>query len=419
MTNWTKADIKKAIRILSKFPLARYQEAIGQISEELDREVTSSALRHAFRRFGVEAPSTYSAQQAPTAKSTQEPDDFQLSDKLKDLHKLTKKKPIPFNDLCDTLDLSPKKLKELIQEAKDKHVLIHVENGHVGVRSKDVGDNVQSTGIAPVIGEWQKIAVISDTHLGSKYCLREQLIDFIHHAYYEEGIREILHPGDVLDGNYRHGVWEVSHSGLDAQAQDLFDTLPQLPGLTYHAITGNHDETFWDGAGLDVGKYLEGFFLTRGRSDLKFYGNRGAFLKIRGIVVHLYHPRSGSGYARSYGIQKMIEKYTVTKPNVVAIGHWHVFCQVFERGVYGIACPTFQGGGSSFGKSLGGSPAIGGLILKWRITKDSTMRDFSLQKRTYFEVERPIQLNTYMDGEMVEAPSEVSTLPIPPKKSRQ
>lgn len=396
--SWSDADINKAKKILARHSLQDFSKALAQISKALGRSVSSGALRAAFHRKGLPAPTTWSASPKPATDGVDGPP---ITEQLQKLFKLTKRSPMEFSDLCDKLDVSPKKLKALLEEAKSIGHLVHVENNRIGYREKDVGDNIQKTGIAPVVGQWQKVAVISDTHLGSKYCLREQLIDFIHHAYYEEGVREILHPGDVLDGNYRHGVWEVSHSGLDAQAQDLFDTLPQLPGLTYHAITGNHDETFWDGAGLDVGKYLEGFFATRGRTDLKFYGNRGAFIKIRGVVVHLWHPKKGTGYARSYGIQKQIEKYTVTKPHAVLAGHWHVFCQVFERGVYGIACPTFQGGGSSFGKSLGGSPAIGGLILKWRITKDGTMRDFSLQKRTYFEVEKPVKLNTTMDGEMV------------------
>ncbi len=66
------------------------------------------------------------------------------------------------------------------------------------------------------------VGVISDTHLGSKYCLRAQLKEFINYAY-SKGVRKILHAGDITDGIYKHGVYEVSHTGLEAQVQDLFE----------------------------------------------------------------------------------------------------------------------------------------------------------------------------------------------------
>lgn len=308
------------------------------------------------------------------------------------LFEITKKGPISFSVLCDRLDMSPAKTKDAIKAARDQGIQLKVEHDHVGFAPQQAEDRVQNVGIAPVIGERQRVGVISDTHLGSKFCLRPQLVEFIHYAY-QEGVREILHVGDVTDGDYRHGKFEMSHMGLDAQAQDLFEVLPQLPGLTYHAITGNHDYTFTEQSGVDVGKFLEGYFRERGRSDLRFYGNRGAFLKVRGAVVHLWHPRSGVSYARSYALQKHIEKYSSgEKPNILLAGHWHVYCHVFERGVHALACPTFQGGGSAFSKSLGGAPAIGGMILSWDLTEHGTLRSFVHEYRAYFEVEKPQQV---------------------------
>ena len=317
-----------------------------------------------------------------------------------------------FAELCDRLDMSPSKTKSLIEEAKSLGISVRVEHNHVGIQMPVPDDRIREIGVAPVKGVRQKVAVISDTHLGSKYCLREQLKEFIHYAY-SQGIREILHPGDVVDGDYRHGKFEMSHMGLDDQAQDLFDTLPHLPGLTYHGITGNHDATFTDQSGVDVGHFISNYFRERGRNDFQFYGNRGAFIKVRGAVVHLWHPRSGVSYARSYALQKHIEKYSSgEKPQILLAGHWHVFCHVYERGVHAVACPTFQGGGSAFGKSLGGAPAIGGLILSWDLTEDGTMRAFCLEKRSYFEKETPIRVDD-RDGAIP-----VLVEPAPPRRKR-
>ncbi len=202
----------------------------------------------------------------------------------------------------------------------------------------------------------------------------------------------------MLDGQYRHGIFEVSHTGLEDQTRDLFETLPQLPGLTYHGITGNHDFTFTEACGVEVGHFITNYFRDRGRTDFKFYGNRSAFLKIRGVLLHLWHPRSGVSYARSYGIQKQIEKYSSIKPQIMLAGHWHVHCTVFERGIHALACPTFQGGGSAFSKSLGGAPAIGGMILSWDLTTHGTIRNFGHQYRAYFEVEKPVIVENVLDA---------------------
>lgn len=390
---WTAKEVARAKKIIGRYTSDEYGQAAAEVSECMGREVTRDALRGLFMRQGLGSPTSYckaTRKPAPLAPAADDAKgDAPYSAAVGRLVDAVKRGPTRFSELCDTLGLSPKLTKKLIEEAKGAGVSLHVEHDHVGIRHHVYEERVAKVGIEPVVGQRQVVAVISDTHLGSKYCLRAELKDFIEYAY-AEGVRDILHPGDVLDGMYRHGLWEVSHSGLEAQAQDLFETLPRKKGLNYHCITGNHDGTFAESSGVDVGEYVTNYFRTRGRTDVHFYGNRGAFLRIRGIIVHLWHPRSGSSYAKSYGIQKHIEKYSSgEKPHVLLCGHWHVFCHVYERGVHGIACPTFQGGGSAFSKSLGGAPAIGGLILSWEVTKHGTMRGFSMEKRSYFEAEKP------------------------------
>lgn len=403
---WTKSDLQKAQRILKKHAASDFQSALREISDTLGREITVDSLGGAFRRNDLGTPSSFckatttTAPKAPKAKESASALNFHRDPEIQRIVEVTKKKPILFSDLCDALNLSPARTKAAIEKAKEAGVVLHVEHDHVGIRHTQPSDDIQEIGIAPVVGQRQKVAVISDTHLGSKYCMREQLREFIHYAY-EQGVREVLHPGDILDGQYRHGIYEVSHVGIEEQTRDLYETLPCLPGLSYHAITGNHDFTFTEASGVEVGPFIENYFRQRGRTDFRCYGNRGAFVKVGGVVVHLWHPRSGVPYARSYGVQKMIEKYSVIKPQILLTGHWHIFNLVTERGVQGIACPTFQGGGSAFGKSLGGAPAIGGLILSWDLTEHGTMRSFILEKRSYFEVERPVEVENELDGTKV------------------
>lgn len=396
MSSWTDADVQKAQGILGKYPVEQYSKAVREISRALRRSVTPGALRSAFLRKEVGSPTSFCQSDdflPPSYEPASSRRPVDVSEESPDaeaqLIQLTKKAAVSFAELCDKLDLSPKKVKALIDKTRAKGFRLHIENDHVAIKHSVPEERVRPIGIAPVVGQRQKVAVISDLHLGSKYCLREQLKEFVLHAY-SQGIREILCPGDVLDGCYRHGIFEVSHTGLDDQAQDLFETLPELPGLNYRCITGNHDFTFTERTGVDVGDFLMAYFEKRGRKDLHFYGNRGAFLKVHGAIVHLWHPCKGAGYARSYALQKHVEKYSSgEKPNILLTGHWHIYCHVYERGVHALACPTFQGGGSAFGKSLGGAPAIGGMILSWELTEHGTMRHFGHEFRAYFETEKP------------------------------
>jgi len=402
MVVWTEADLRRAKSILAKYSLNQFRDALEEIQSAVGRGITGASLRAAFLRNDLGPPSSYCkeeellddvrAMSEEDEEAASVPEDLLGSTCMEKLVSLAKKKPIGFAELCDKLDLSPGRTRSLIEQAKTLGVNLRVENNHVGLHIPEPETRLRSVGIAPVIGKRQKVAVIPDTPLGSKYCLREQLQEFVHYAY-DQGVREILHPGDVLDGMYRHGVFEVSHVGLEEQTRDLFETLPKLPGLNYRGITGNHDFTFTEANGVEVGHFIENYFRKRGRDDVHFYGNRGAFLKVCGAVVHLWHPRSGVSYARSYALQKHVEKYSSgEKPNILLAGHWHVYCHVYERGVHALACPTFQGGGSAFSKSLGGAPAIGGMILSWDLTKHGTMRSFIHEYRAYFEVEKPQQI---------------------------
>jgi len=411
---WTDDQLRWIIEVIRQH--STISEACLAISKATGRSVTSNNLLVTFRRKSLGEPRDYlkpfvaaelpglpkfptrgqasapeivtppPASGAPPPPSG--PDRFAL-------FRTIKGKAIAFDELCDRLGLPPKKARELIAEAQAAGMSVQLENGLVGLDAPAPSLVPQETGILPVVGERQVVGIISDTHLGSKYCLRAQLRDFVLFAYHERGVREILHPGDVLDGHYKKNgqMLECSHVGLDAQCADLFETLPELPGLTYHAITGNHDETFWAETGHDTGHAIERYFRhppngKKPRNDLKFYGNRGANLMIRGARIHLWHPRSGKSYARTYHLQRLATMYAGgAKPQITLAGHWHVSAYCVERGIHLIACPTFQGGGSAFGKSLGGAPEIGGLILDWQVTKHGTIRNFRYERRAYFEVE--------------------------------
>jgi predicted phosphodiesterase len=324
-----------------------------------------------------------------------------IDPKLVQLYKLVKK-PIAFSVLCDRLDLSPARCEALLTEARDRGAPVNVEHDTVSVAPSPALDQVQEIDIPKPVGGMIKIGAISDTHLGSKYCLRGALRETIKWMY-EAGVRTILHSGDVLEGCYPHAQYELSHVGFDDQMRDADKVFPRMPGLKYIFISGNHDFTFEERIGMRCGKAIENAFRARGRDDWRAIGDRDAFLKIHGAVIDLWHPRGSGAYAASYHLQKKIESYSAIKPHMLLMGHFHQFCYVYERGIHALMMPCFQGSGSNFAKSLKGSVKIGGAILEWQLSETGRVHSFNPRMRFFYEREVIFEARNELDATEIPA----------------
>lgn len=315
-------------------------------------------------------------------------------DRFAALIKATTRRPMAFGALCDVLDMAPGKLRALIDEARENGYAIRLDGSAVGIGEDEPDERVKPLGIAPTVGRAYRFAHLSDTHFGSVYCMRDAIRDFVRHEY-ERGVRVITHSGDFSEGDYKHARFELSHVGGDEQARDAFETLPELAGLRYIAIGGNHDWTYTSVSGIDAGQHFERYFREHGRHDLRFLGNRSAHVELAGARIHLWHPRSGGAYAVSYPLQKKVEAYqSGEKPHILLAGHWHKYAHIFARGVHAIAAPTMQaraakgGRASQFSASLAGAPSIGGLEIEFTLTEHRTMRDCRISYRAYYQREK-------------------------------
>lgn len=228
-----------------------------------------------------------------------------------------------------------------------------------------------------------KFASISDTHLGSDYTAAHKLTQFIEGCY-KEGIRDIFHSGDATEGIYDHAKWEVNDSGFDAQALALHNALPQLDGLLYHLIPGNHDETYFKAAGMDPGRALSDFFKGRGRNDLKAYPMRKAIIQWNGFKIMLKHPTGGGEVTGNINrlwkeISNMAEG---SSPHIMIAGHWHNFGHVkHPRGTEIVVAPTFQGMGGPFGNSLSRNPSCGGMVFEFVADEQKRIVEFTLTRK--------------------------------------
>lgn len=300
-----------------------------------------------------------------------------------------------FEPLCDALKMSPKQVKRLILRANASGFSVDVAGTQVAIRPAEPRGPAEIIRIGVKATKARhSFAIASDIHVGSKYFLGHYFTDYVD-SRYDSGVRLFLLPGDLLDGCYSHGRWELDQHGFSDQGNAFFDVLPQRKGLRYVAITGNHDQTFERDSGLVVHRALNEMARFRGRRDFEALGARGAYVRLqapderRGLVVELWHPLKGPAYALTYGMQKHVEGYAPgKKPDVLATGHWHQSCYCLVRGVHCLSCGTFQGGGSAFGKALGGDPKIGGWTIEYGLTEDGTVREFRPTWTAYYEHEK-------------------------------
>ena len=219
-----------------------------------------------------------------------------------------------------------------------------------------------------------KFAIMGDTQFGSKYAQISYL-----HSFYDlcekEGITDVYHTGDITDGlKMRVGhEYELYAVSADDMRDDVIKNYPSRPGITTHFITGNHDASLYKQVGYDIGAAI-----ANSRPDMKYLGRDCAIINITPkCALELRHPWDGTAYALSYKIQKMIEAMeSDSKPNILAVGHYHKAEYLFYRNVHALQTGCFQGQ-TPFTRGKGISVHIGGWIVTVRVDKNGSIQGFA------------------------------------------
>lgn len=227
-----------------------------------------------------------------------------------------------------------------------------------------------------------KIAIMGDTQFGSKYAQMTYL-----HNFYDicemEGIHDVYHTGDITDGlKMRPGhEYELYEHSADGQLETVCKHYPMRNGITTHFITGNHDASLYKHVGYDIGKAI-----ARNRSDMDYLGRDAAVVYLTpNCTLELRHPWDGSAYSISYRPQKMVEAMeSDSKPNILAIGHYHKAEYLFYRNVHVLQTGCFQGQ-TPFTRGKGISVHLGGWIVTVRVSDDGTIQGFSQEFVPYYK----------------------------------
>lgn len=229
-------------------------------------------------------------------------------------------------------------------------------------------------------GEHHLVAFLSDTHLGSKLC-RYHAIDTAYKIIDQEGVKTVYHCGDVVDGigMYRGHHFELLKHSYQDQKWDVVDNYPKVEGVTTYMISGNHDASFLRAIGADI---LEA--VAKERKDLIYLGQVEAEIEIaQGVRLRLWHPGGAPNYAKSYRLQRAIDSMEGgTKPNILAVGHYHYDFYMSHRNIHALQVPCFQGQ-SLYLKEKGLMPTVGFWLVELHI-KDGSINRFKPELIKFF-----------------------------------
>lgn len=224
-------------------------------------------------------------------------------------------------------------------------------------------------------GKWDgtttlRFAIMGDTQIGSKYTQLTHLHDF-YDLCEKEGITTVYHTGDLTDGlkmrvGHEYELYEVS---ADEMRDDVVMNYPKRDGITTYFITGNHDASIYKHVGYDIGQAIANL-----RPDMKYLGRDCAVIDLTpNCKLELRHPWDGTAYALSYKTQKMIEAMEAdSKPNILAVGHYHKAEYLFYRNVHALQTGCFQGQ-TPFTRGRGISVQMGGWIVTLRLDREGSI----------------------------------------------
>lgn len=221
-------------------------------------------------------------------------------------------------------------------------------------------------------GQIIRFGLMGDTQINSKYTQLTHL-----HRFYDicasQGIDTVFHTGDIDEGEQmRPGhQYECYEQGADDHVAEIVRVYPRRDGIKTYFITGNHDASLYKRAGMDLGRAI-----ADKRDDMIYLGRDCAVVNLTdNCKLELRHPWDGTAYALSYKPQKIIEAMeSDSKPNILAIGHYHKVEYLFYRNVHCFQTGCFQSQ-TPFTRGKGISVHMGGWIVEILVDENGYIKE--------------------------------------------
>lgn len=391
--SWWDYDnrVDRAIEVLRTYP-KWCDNAEVEISDRLGRQISYDSLLGALKRRKLGPPGSFCTGTSYDCDLAGLEDDEALSvgsceaeptscvafdrELIEKILAAVRHHSLDYVALSDKVNAPSDEVKRTVQSAIVEGYDLCINDGHVSRRAL-LGD------LKKKIPCWNErdgrhlVGFVSDTHIGNKWTAEDELTRFIRWLY-SQGVRTIIHPGDVLDGVSDKLKPEQYLVGFDGQSLQATRVFPNLPGLCYFSQTGNHDEYTSDLIGMDSGRSLENRFREVGRDDWHHVGRCRSSIRVESATFELIHPHGGTG--SNSGVLGVLEAHVnecEVLPHFMVTGHFHKFCSGVRKGCHMISAATWQRKGSPFSNRIKGPWAVGGVILDYNVDQDGRVDDVS------------------------------------------
>lgn len=224
------------------------------------------------------------------------------------------------------------------------------------------------------------LGIVSDTHLGHQSEGLKEL-NKAYDYFKQLGIDTVLHIGDVTDGWYQNrptSIFEQHSVGFQNQLNYVVENYPKRKGIKTYFITGNHDYTHTRNGGADIGQVLSQY-----RDDMIYMGHNFARYKLSDKAnISMIHPTDGSTRTLSYRIQEVIDRNMHRRGEIMLLGHYHKYVNVFYKGVYGYTLPGFEHL-TDFQVNNNLTADVGCIVLRIKLNDDGTIKTLSTELVIY------------------------------------
>lgn len=302
-------------------------------------------------------------------------------------------KKTPFGEICNMVDKGPETVQKIIDKLRGDGYEITISHDRIELSTPEPRSGELLIHPTPQAGEEISFGALGDTHLGSKW-ERLDVLDTLYKDYQEQGITEVYHTGNMVEGDARFNKFDVKVYGLEAQTDYFLEHYPRVEGVTTYYVTGDDHEGWWmQREGINYGKYLQNKAIECGRDDLVFIGHVEADVVFESPDgnpmnhrhMRVMHPGGGSSYAVSYKPQKIVEAFSGgEKPHICLIGHYHKFDVCYPREVWCVQTGCVQDQ-SLFMRKRQLQSHVGGCKIKMRQLEDGRIVSFAAEFTPFYD----------------------------------
>ena len=136
----------------------------------------------------------------------------------------------------------------------------------------------------------------------------------------------------------------------------------------------NHDYTFERNSLANIGEAI-----AAQRKDIKYLGHNFAKFPINDkTAISLIHPTDGTPQSLSLRLQQIIDRNEHRVSDIILVGHYHKFVQLYYKGVYGFLVPSLERP-TGFMQDNNLTSLVGGLVLTLKLDHEGYLKSVTTE----------------------------------------